>query len=63
MTSVDSCHADLGLAPVGVGHADRAQHGAGRSTSRTVGDLVTPGAVVLSHGVRVASRSSAKMSQ
>ena len=31
-------HADLGLVPVVVTHADRTQHGAGRGTGRAVGD-------------------------
>src|SRR5699024_11704455 len=40
--------ADLGLAPVVVAHADRAQHAAGGSGGVAVGDL--PGARLLSGG-------------
>ena len=52
-------HADLRLAPVGVGHADRAQHRPGRGTRVAVGDLVTTRSVLLvvGHGASVATRA------
>ena len=43
-------HADLGLVPVVVGHADGAQHGPGRGPLETVGDLAAAGLHVTGHG-------------
>ena len=43
-------HPDLRAAPVGVGHADGAQHGAGRSPANSVGDLVAAGFGSVGHG-------------
>ena len=45
-------HADLRLAPVGVGHADRAQHRPGGRTLHAVGDLVA----ARLHGLRHAGQ-------
>ncbi len=44
---------DLRLAEVGVGHADRAQHRAGRSPLHPVRDLAAAGLHPIAHGVRL----------